>query len=48
MSDKIEESVIEDQPTAVDLEGTKQILSQMENCIVKIVNPLFFKIIYLN
>jgi len=37
MSDKIEESVIEDQPTAVDLEGTKQILSQMENCIVKIV-----------
>ena len=37
MSDKIEESVIEDQPTPVDLEGTKQILSQMENCIVKIV-----------
>jgi len=37
MSDKIEESVIEHQPSPVDLEGTKQILSQMENCIVKIV-----------
>ena len=37
MSHIIEESLIEDQPTPVDLEGTKQILSQMKNCIVKIV-----------
>ena len=37
MSDKIEESVIEDQPIPVDLEGTKKILLQMENCIAKIV-----------
>ena len=37
MDDKIEEVLIEDQPTPVDLEGTKLILSQMENCICKIV-----------
>jgi len=37
LSNKIEESVIENKPIAVDLEGTKKILSQMENCIVKIV-----------
>ena len=37
MADKIEEVLIEDQPTPVDLEGTKLILSQMENCICNIV-----------
>jgi len=37
MSDIIEETTIEDQPTPVDLEGTKMILSQMKNCICKIV-----------
>jgi len=37
MLDNIEESLIEDQPTPVDIEGTKMILSQMENCICKIV-----------
>jgi len=37
MADNIEEVLIEDQPTPVDLEGTKLILSQMENCICKIV-----------
>ncbi len=29
--------MIENQPTPVDLDGRKVILSQMENCIVKIV-----------
>ena len=38
MSDKIKETLIEDQPSPVDIEGTKLILSQMENCICKIVN----------
>ena len=37
MSDYIEEALIEDQPAPVDLEGTKVILFQMENCIGKIV-----------
>ena len=37
MEDNIEETLIEDQPSPVDLEGTKVILSQMENCICKIV-----------
>ena len=37
MADNIEEALIEDQPSPVDLEGTKVILSQMENCICKIV-----------
>jgi len=37
MSDNIEEALIEDQPAPIDLEGTKMILSQMENCICKIV-----------
>ena len=37
MSDNLEETLIEEQPTPVDLEGTKLILSQMENCICKIV-----------
>ena len=37
MADNIEETLIEEQPTPVDLEGTKVILSQMENCICKIV-----------
>ena len=37
MADNIEEVLIEDQPTPVDLEGTKVILSQMEYCICKIV-----------
>ena len=37
MSDNIEETLIEEQPIPVDLEGTKVILSQMENCICKIV-----------
>ena len=37
MEDNIEETLIEDQPTPVDLEGTKVILSQMEDCICKIV-----------
>ena len=33
----IEEKLIEDQPYPVDLEGSKVILSQMENCICKII-----------
>ena len=37
MSNNIEEKLIEEQPTPVDLDGTKAILSQMENCICKIV-----------
>ena len=37
MSDNIKEALIEEQPAPVDLEGTKMILSQMENCICKIV-----------
>ena len=37
MSDNIKEVLIEDQPIPVDLEGTKLILSQMENCICQIV-----------
>jgi len=37
MSDIIEEKAIEEQPAPVVLEGTKVILSQMENCICKIV-----------
>ena len=37
MSDNIKEKLIEEQPTPVDLDGTKTILSQMENCICKIV-----------
>ena len=37
MAENIEEVLIEEQPTPVDLEGTKVILSQMENCICKIV-----------
>ena len=32
----IKESLIESQPIPVDIEGTKLILSQMENCICKI------------
>ena len=38
MSDNIKEVLIENQPDPVDLEGTRLILSQMENCICKIVN----------
>ena len=37
MSDNIKETLIEDQPAPVDLEGTKVILFQMENCICKII-----------
>jgi len=37
MSDNVEEKLIEDQPTPIDLDGTKLKLSQMENCICKIV-----------
>ena len=37
MSDNIKETLIENQPSPVDLKGTKVILSQMENCICKIV-----------
>ena len=37
MSENIEEGLIEEQPIPVDIEGTKLILSQMENCICKIV-----------
>ena len=37
MVDNIEETLIEDQPTPIDIDGTKLILSQMENCICKIV-----------
>jgi hypothetical protein len=36
MSDNIDEKLIEVQPEPVDIEGTKLILSQMENCICKI------------
>ena len=38
MSYNIKEFLIENQPDPVDLEGTILILSQMENCICKIVN----------
>ena len=38
MSYNIKETLIENQPVPVDLEGTRLILSQMENCICKIVN----------
>jgi len=38
MSETIKETLIEDQPNPVDLEGTKLISSQMENCICKIIN----------
>ena len=37
MSDNIKETLIENQPSPVDLKGTKVILSQMENCICKMV-----------
>ena len=37
MANNIEEALIEDQPIPVDIEGTKVIISQMENCICKIV-----------
>ena len=37
MSDDIKETLIEDQPIPVDIEGTKIILSQLENCICKII-----------
>ena len=37
MSNYIKESLIEDQPIPVDIEGTKLILFQMENCICKII-----------
>ena len=37
MSNIIEEKVIEEQPDPVDLEGTKVILFQIENCICKII-----------
>ena len=37
MSNNREESLIEEQPIPVDIKGTKLILSQMENCICKIV-----------
>ena len=37
MPDNIKETLIEDQPIPIDIEGTKLILSQMENCICKIV-----------
>ena len=36
MSDIIKESLIQDKPIPVSLEGTKKILYQMENCICKI------------
>ena len=35
-SNIIKESLIENQPIPVDIEGIKIILSQMENCICKI------------
>ena len=35
-SNIINETLIENQPIPVDIEGTKFILSQMENCICKI------------
>ena len=38
MFDTIKEASIENQPDPVDLKGTRLILSQMENCICKIVN----------
>ena len=38
MADYIDEVFIENQPTPVDLDGTKKIVSQMEECICKIVN----------
>ena len=37
MADNIEEVLIENQPIPFDLDGAKMILSQMENCICKIV-----------
>ena len=36
MDDIIKESLIQEQPIPVSLEGTKKILYQMENCICKI------------
>ena len=38
MSESTKESLIENQPIPVSLEGTKKILYQMENCICKIYN----------
>ena len=35
MSDNIKETLIEKQPNPIDLEGTKLILSQMENLFAK-------------
>ena len=40
MSNILKESLIQDQPIPVSLEGTKKILYQMENCICKIYNGL--------
>ena len=40
MSNILKESLIQDQPIPVSLEGTKKILYQMENCICKIYNVL--------
>ena len=37
MSDNINEKLIEEQPEPVDIEGTKLILSQMKNCICRII-----------
>ena len=37
MADNIEEVKIDSQPSPVDLDGTKVIVSQMENCICKII-----------
>jgi len=37
MSYNIKETLIELQPIPIDIEGTKLILYQMENCICKIV-----------
>ena len=36
-SNIIKESLIEFQPIPIDIEGTKLILFQMENCICKII-----------
>ena len=38
MLNYIREAEIEEQPIPVDIEGTKLILFQMENCICKIIN----------
>jgi hypothetical protein len=37
MSDNIDEKLIEVQPEPVDIKGTQLILSQMKNCICKII-----------